>query len=692
MSLFERLYDNPLKTQARETGVPAPILKKVYARGVEAAKATPTADKDAWGKARVDAFVRGGVDRAKDTDLWQKYHQEPQAEKVESVVLPGNDVATPKSGVFIPLPDTLARYFPKKAEDTSVPHLTLLFVGEITPEDEKKLVEVVRSVADRWPPFRADVVGYGEFENKDGATIAHMIPSASICLSSANGVFRGLADLHADLYAALDDAGLDAQHNYKGEKFGDYGDRVAAYKPHVTLDYVPAGGKYTGPKPTGSWQVTEIEVWGHEKYRIPLGLKAQWVAVPTAMEPDEEEADGPSVDVVVQTVNQAMLDLEQDDSEPVETPIEIQAKAPIKLTGLKEDGQSSTASPAKANDLRRALSPSVETPKLISLPMASSKFTAPPVKSPVVVTQLAFPKPTVKAEALVETQETPGVTPVETPVLQMETPVLQMEAPQASVVTLVPVPTPEIKSTPVKIRPIQFFERFGHLSDSVLEIGGHEEHDYARLDPLDEDDHASRLWKTVVCGTLHDQTPSERVSTLLAARGLLAVEGQVLVALPAFLDEDEVARFERLFGRFFNSTRLTSKGLLAWSLTSNKPVVEQAQPAFDQSKMPPINLGPVYIRIPERQVQVQVHAPITQQVDMPANPPQQVTIAKGAVQIDMHQPPPSKKRVTMVKDGNGRVTGELEVVEDREVKRPEFPTVEEIFAEPEPSSDAPKQE
>jgi hypothetical protein len=91
--------------------------------------------------------------------------------------------------------------------------------------------------------------------------------------------------------------------------------------------------------------------------------------------------------------------------------------------------------------------------------------------------------------------------------------------------------------------------------------------------------------------------------------------------------------------------------------------------------LPAINLGPVILKIPERQVQVL--APIT--FNAPEQPAPQVTIAAGAVKVDVHAPAPVKKRVTLVKDAYGKTTGELEVVEDQEPKRPEFPSVEALL-------------
>jgi len=162
-------------------------------------------------------------------------------------------------GVFIPVPFNLARLFPDKSEhDDSVPHYTLLFAGDLSPDQYSVLMEVVRIVAREYEPFAMTMTGYHEFVNVDGQTIAHM------------GATPNLGVLHADLRRAAERAGLPIAHTYgPGEDDRPYADQ---FKTHATLAYVDEGEPpYDGPKPTGTWRVTELEVWGHEKYRVPLG-------------------------------------------------------------------------------------------------------------------------------------------------------------------------------------------------------------------------------------------------------------------------------------------------------------------------------------------------------------------------------------------------------------------------------------
>lgn len=162
-------------------------------------------------------------------------------------------------GVFLPVPYNLARSFPDKGEhDSSVPHYTLLFAGDLSVADYQKLVEVVQTVARAYEPFTLTMAGYHEFTNNDGQTIPHM------------GALQNLGRLHAALRVAAEVEDIPIAHSYGPEEDSrPYADQ---FKTHATLDYIDKGKPaYSGPKPTGSWRVTELEVWGHGKYRILLG-------------------------------------------------------------------------------------------------------------------------------------------------------------------------------------------------------------------------------------------------------------------------------------------------------------------------------------------------------------------------------------------------------------------------------------
>ena len=166
------------------------------------------------------------------------------------------------AGVFIPLPAKLAKQFPNKDEhDDSKPHITVLYIGDITKDQQAKLAYGVKKVAAHIAPFKMTLDTYNEFQNAEGQTIPSMTGHADHP--------HGLGALHVALWRAAEDAGLPVGHSY-----GDYVPGkadAAAFKTHATLDYLEPGKGYSGPRPTGSWDVNELEVWGHQVDKIPLG-------------------------------------------------------------------------------------------------------------------------------------------------------------------------------------------------------------------------------------------------------------------------------------------------------------------------------------------------------------------------------------------------------------------------------------
>lgn len=162
-------------------------------------------------------------------------------------------------GVFIPLPLNLAKQFPPKEEDSSPPHVTLLFIGKITETEFEKVVEAVRSVGSRVAPFTLSVNGVDQFTNEEGQIIPHMKVKAEGC---------NLGKFHAQLAHAIEGQEIPVGHNYGEDYNGE--PRAPQFTAHVTLAYLNPGETYNGPKPSGRWEVSEIEVWGHNKVKIPL--------------------------------------------------------------------------------------------------------------------------------------------------------------------------------------------------------------------------------------------------------------------------------------------------------------------------------------------------------------------------------------------------------------------------------------
>lgn len=181
-----------------------------------------------------------------------------------------NKDGTTSCGVFIPLPYSIAKDFPdKRAHDDSVPHFTLLFMGDMSPKSYKVFVKLVRKFAEKLKPFECDTYAYGEFLNAQKQKIPHMRPSPRCATRMAllHSLLRRYIEKHQK------EIGAPVKHSYG--HLGMASSMVPyeiQFKPHATLDYTLPMMPYKGPKPTGCWRVTEIECWGHEKVRIPLGM------------------------------------------------------------------------------------------------------------------------------------------------------------------------------------------------------------------------------------------------------------------------------------------------------------------------------------------------------------------------------------------------------------------------------------
>lgn len=212
--------------------VPVPAVKGV---GGEGTVSELIADLEALAAQVRDAGTTGRI--AKALSALRKH----RAWRLREFAVPQTKAAKEKVGVFLRLPPTLAAEFPE-TEDDSPKHVTLLLVGECSAEEFAKVVEAVSSVAADLEPFELEVTDYGEFTNKEGETIPHMVPrSAAVSMD----------ELHRKLRTAVEEKlGRECAH-YPGP-----------FKPHVTLAYVPKGESYDGPRPQSAFEVSSIEVWG----------------------------------------------------------------------------------------------------------------------------------------------------------------------------------------------------------------------------------------------------------------------------------------------------------------------------------------------------------------------------------------------------------------------------------------------
>jgi 2'-5' RNA ligase/GNAT superfamily N-acetyltransferase len=202
-------------------------------RAFEAAGFKPTQHETRWG---------GG-------DWFSKTSARPTSDRLAEKIAKGK---ASNCGLFIRIPSDLGKEFPKKEEDDSPPHVTLCYIGELNRAEITKATKAAREVLSDIAPFHVEMTDYGEFENPEGKTIAHMIPRAP-----------ELEPLHRRLGRALKDVGIEAS------RLGQ------PLKPHASLAYVEEGRKYDGPRPSGKWKVSEVEFWaGTDRSKIPLEGKS----------------------------------------------------------------------------------------------------------------------------------------------------------------------------------------------------------------------------------------------------------------------------------------------------------------------------------------------------------------------------------------------------------------------------------
>ena len=170
-------------------------------------------------------------------------------------------------GLFIRLPDFLAEQYPSLGdEDTSPPHVTFFYSGEVTKGREEEWLTIVQGELSKLRgPVRAAVDGSVDyFEHADkGRTVAFTPVRFSHDLAAAKWNLR----------ERLLEAGFEIKDRFP-----------LVFKPHVTLAYLDGFDyRWRGQRPVGAWDFDEIEVWGlPQMFVIPLGSDAarpRWEAI-----------------------------------------------------------------------------------------------------------------------------------------------------------------------------------------------------------------------------------------------------------------------------------------------------------------------------------------------------------------------------------------------------------------------------
>jgi 2'-5' RNA ligase len=136
------------------------------------------------------------------------------------------------------IPSEFTAFFPKDrgGDDSSNPHITVLYVGEIDNKNITKAIDVIDSVVREMKPIKCEFGDIKSFPNGDDG-VPHYVEIIAD---------KGLKELHHLLQSKLESAGVPAPQKYKD------------YKAHATLKYLPEGEDYKGKAPTGEFMINNI--------------------------------------------------------------------------------------------------------------------------------------------------------------------------------------------------------------------------------------------------------------------------------------------------------------------------------------------------------------------------------------------------------------------------------------------------
>lgn len=175
----------------------------------------------------------------------------PETQEAPTKVAASHPQNGTSTGIFIPLPESLAQQFPPLSEDSSPPHVTLLFVGDVTGREEVFVDVVRRFFEQERGPILARLAGLDYFTGQTGRVVF-----TRVHFSNDMGALRDR------LSSCLQDAGFEVENSFP-----------LAYTPHVTLAYTDDPYfRWEGQVPVGSWAFRSVEIWGlPEAVEVPLG-------------------------------------------------------------------------------------------------------------------------------------------------------------------------------------------------------------------------------------------------------------------------------------------------------------------------------------------------------------------------------------------------------------------------------------
>jgi 2'-5' RNA ligase len=157
------------------------------------------------------------------------------------------------AGVFMPLPEDLAKKFnPLGKHDNSVPHVTVLYIGEVPKDKHELLKTIVTGVISDWEPFELKLDDKVTYFNNEENKVAKL-----------KVISKDIYKLNKKLKEILSDAGFKIDNTHPN------------YSPHITLKYIEnPEEKYEDDFPQGSWTSEYVEVWSCGKPKnIAFGKK-----------------------------------------------------------------------------------------------------------------------------------------------------------------------------------------------------------------------------------------------------------------------------------------------------------------------------------------------------------------------------------------------------------------------------------
>ena len=141
-------------------------------------------------------------------------------------------------GLFVRLPNKIALQFPPRSEeDTSPPHITMLYIGSKTAKETDEIKSLIETELKQHSVLECEVGGVGYFDTPDGIVAYSKIDCP------------GLEKIHKALHKVLTDNNIEVEHI------------DTKFIPHATIEYRD-DKKYTGKESSGNFKIDCIELWG----------------------------------------------------------------------------------------------------------------------------------------------------------------------------------------------------------------------------------------------------------------------------------------------------------------------------------------------------------------------------------------------------------------------------------------------